>query len=116
MGHNDLNETYYAPLVDIIVTKTEIIVRADLPGVSKEQIELALEDNILTIHGRMDSKTIPGDLILQEFENGHFFRKFNVSDAVDQDNITASLKHGTLEVTLPKVIHNQPISIQIDQE
>lgn len=105
------------PPIDIFETEDGLILRADLPGVSSENLDLQVQDNRLTLLGRVES-AIPdkANLLHQEYQEGDFLRSFILSDDVDHDRISAKLTNGVLEVNLPKVPRAQPrkISIQTD--
>lgn len=105
------------PPIDIFETDAGLVLRADLPGVSSESLELQVQDNRLTLFGRSGQPVPEGaTMIHQEYHQGDFLRSFILSDDVDHDRITAKLTNGVLEVTLPKVPRAQPrkISIQTD--
>lgn len=80
-----------------------LVLRADLPGVSKESLELVIEDNILKIFAR-SATDLPADakVVHHEFRMGDFYRSFILSDEVDPDNIKAELEDGVLTLRLPK--------------
>lgn len=94
-------EQYITPPVDIYETPDGLVVLADLPGVVQENLEIRVDNNVLTLHGRASS-TAPGEANYREYELMHFFRQFELSDKVDQGRITAELKHGVLRLHLPK--------------
>ena len=105
------------PPIDIFETDEGLVLRADLPGVSSENLELQVQDNRLTLFGRVeDAVEEQATLIHQEYHQGDFLRSFILSDDVDHDRISAKLVNGVLEVTLPRVPRAQPrkISIQTD--
>lgn len=105
------------PPIDIFETDDGLMLRADLPGVSSENLELQVQDNRLTLFGRVTAE-LPeaATLMHQEYHHGDFLRSFILSDDVDHDRISAKLTNGVLEVSLPKVPRAQPrkISIQTD--
>lgn len=105
------------PPIDIFETDDGLVLRADLPGVSSDHLDLQVQDNRLTLFGRI-GVGVPEEatLLHQEYQPGGFLRSFILSDDVDHDRITAKLTNGVLEVTLPKVPRAQPrkISIQTD--
>ena len=107
------SETYFAPHVDIYETDQEVTVVADMPGVTVDGVELALEDNILTLQGQRAPQQQTGRLILEEYECGHYLRRFTVAETIDQENIAASLVDGVLTVRLPKVVPAQPRKIEV---
>ena len=93
------------PPMDVYETAARYIVTAELPGLAREQIELALQDNQLTIRGtRPAAGPETATRHYHQVERGHgsFQRTFAFGDPVDQDGITADLRDGVLTVTLPK--------------
>lgn len=107
------NELYFAPHVDIYETEQEVAVIADMPGVTVDGIDLSLEDNILTIQGHRPPQKQPGRVILEEYEIGHYLRRFTVAETIDQDRIEAALSDGVLTVRLPKAKPAQPRKIEV---
>jgi HSP20 family protein len=107
------NETYFAPHVDIYETDKEVAVIADMPGVTAEGIELSLEDNILTLQGHRAPQKHTGRIVLEEYESGHYLRRFTVAETIDQEKIGASLADGVLTVRLPKAVPAQPRKIEV---
>ena len=99
--------------MDIFESEEEVTVIADLPGVTAEGIDLSLEDNILTIQGRRTLPAQTGRVILEEYESGHYLRRFTVAETIDQDRIEASLADGVLRVRLPKASPAQPRRIEV---
>ena len=94
------------PPIDVYETPARYVVTAEVPGLARDQIELAVQDNRLTIRG-IRPGTDPEGLARQyhQIERGHgsFQRTFEFVDAVDRDGITADLRNGVLTVTLPKM-------------
>lgn len=95
------------PAVDIKETETEYQVVADLPGVSKEDLELSVKDNILSIGASAEKNSEETDenegrVIRRERFRGRFARTFKLGDAVDSENIQANYKDGVLSVIVPK--------------
>jgi HSP20 family protein len=112
-GETTKNETYFAPHVDIFETEKDVTVIADMPGVTTEGIDLSLEDNILTLQGHRQLQEQSGRVILEEYESGHYLRRFTVSETIDQDKIEATLADGVLRVRLPKAGPAQPKKIEV---
>jgi len=112
-GETTKNETYFAPHVDIFETEKEVTVLADMPGVTTDGINLSLEDNILTLQGHRPPWKQTGRIILEEYESGHYLRRFTVAETIDQDRIEASLADGVLKVRLPKTRPAQPKKIEV---
>ena len=110
-----MQERYMQPPVDIYEAEEGLVVLADLPGVSPNDLKLRLEDNILTIQAQA-KHLIEAEPIYREFELYNFFRQFELSDEVDQERISASLNHGVLRLYLPRAEKAKPreIPVQID--
>ena len=100
------------PPVDIFETETGLVVVADLPGVNKEDIEVNVEKNILTLKAK-PAQHLKDNLARQEYELLPFHRQFQVSEAVDQSGISAEMKYGVLTIHLPKVKEQQPRKIEV---
>ena len=105
-------ERYVTPAVDIYETLDGLVVKADLPGVTKDGLDLRVENNLLTIRGRA-SHCAPGEMLYREYQLANFFRQFELSDRVDQQNISAELKHGVLTLNLPKAEEAKPRKIDV---
>lgn len=94
------------PPMDVYETPARYVVTAELPGLSREQIELAVQDNRLTIRGvRPAAGAESATRHYHQVERGHgsFQRTFQFADPVAADGIAADLRQGVLTVTLPKV-------------
>ena len=93
----------YTPKVDIYETEDVIILLADMPGVSEEDVDITLEKNILTVSGYLSDAGHEGyGLAYREYGEGDYERTFALSDEVDRNKIEASMKDGVLKLTLPK--------------
>ncbi len=103
---------YVAPPVDIFETEDAIVVIADLPGVSRDDVDIRVEDGILTIKGKA-TYSPPADLLREEFRLDGYFRQFQLSDEVDQEKISAETKNGVLTVHLPKAEKSKPRQIKV---
>lgn len=105
---------FCTPPIDIFDTEAGLVLRADLPGVTADDLELQVEDNRLTLLGKVTPPVPPeARLIYQEYRVGDFLRSFILSDDVDHERINAKLSDGVLEVTLPRAASSQPRRIQI---
>lgn len=113
-----VDQAVFTPPIDIFETPDGLILQADLPGVSSDSLELQVQDNKLSLFGKV-SLPVPVEarLIHQEYQVGHFLRSFILSDEVDHERITAKLSQGVLEVFLPRLAKSEPrrIQIQIDK-
>ena len=111
------DRTVFMPPIDIYDSDEGLVLLADLPGVTIESLEIQVQDNRLTLFGRVNPSLPPEARMLhQEFEWGDFLRSFILSDEVDHDRITAKLNHGVLEVVLPRAAKTEPRRIQVNKE
>lgn len=108
------SECSYAPMVDIYETKDDFVLVADMPGVDKDKVNLRMEEGSLLIFGEIKyQETLNRKYILKEKETGHFFRKFKISDSIDETKISARFENGQLLVILPKHERVKPRIINI---
>ena len=107
--------TTWSPAVDIYETEGEIIVKAELPGVERKDIQLHLENNVLTIRGerRFEKEAREDNYHRIERSYGGFSRSFSIPTTVDEEKIHADYKDGVLKVVLPKKEAAKPKQIQI---
>lgn len=104
----------YVPRVDIMETNDAILLIADMPGVDKKSVNIALEKNILTIMGIIEPEHYKDYRIaFAEYNIGDYQRSFAISNAIDQDKIEASVKNGVLRLTLPKAEPARPKRIEV---
>ena len=104
----------WSPVVDIYETDNEFVLTADMPGVKKEDVNLKLEEGSMLIFGRIDYQNLLNrKFILKEKEIGHFFRKFKISDSIDESKVSAKFENGQLIVVLPKHERVKPRTINI---
>jgi HSP20 family protein len=96
--------TVYMPDVDIKEDGDTLTLLADIPGAEQQEVDLSVENGVLTIDAKPTSLRAPEGytLVGQEWDYGTFHRTFQLSDAVHVDGIAAIVKNGTLTVTIPK--------------
>lgn len=107
----------YAPAVDIIERKEDIVVLADVPGADEKSVDISLEKNILTIYGKVEEEKLENiSLNAAEYGVGDYQRTFTLSDEVDRDRIKATVKNGVLKIILPKAdtVKTKKISVSIE--
>jgi HSP20 family molecular chaperone IbpA len=93
----------YAPGVDIIEKKDEIVLFADMPGVQEKSVDVTIEKNVLSIYGKVKPYEPDGyRLGSSEYETGDYERTFTLTGEVDRERIQATLKDGVLRLVLPK--------------
>jgi HSP20 family protein len=105
----------WTPAVDLYEDKDNFIVRAELPGMKKEDIEISLNAGALTISGerKSEAKFEEGDAYRAERFFGKFHRTLTLPKPVDGDKVKASYKDGVLNVTLPKTAEAKPKQIEV---
>ncbi len=93
------------PNLDVIDRDADILVRAEVPGIEKKDINISITDNLLTIKGQSshEKKEERGDYHRHEISSSSFARSFTLPGSVDSSKTVANLKDGILEVTLPKL-------------
>ena len=107
----------FTPPIDIYESAEGLVLTADLPGVTVNSLDVQVQDNRLTIFGRVEPFAPENAKLLhQEFELGDFLRSFILSEEVDHERIAAKMNHGVLEVVLPKAPKASPRKIQVNQE
>ena len=107
-------EKQYVPAVDIFETAEAVNVLAEMPGVSRDGVEIELENETLTIRGIVVPEEHGGEtVLLREFEPGHYLRRFTVSETIDQEKIQARMADGVLTLVLPKVAPAKPRRIEV---
>ena len=94
----------WMPAVDIREESGEYIVQADVPGVNPEEIEITMEDGVLSLSGSRESSSEENREGYRRVErvSGKFFRRFSLPDGVDPEGVTARSNNGVLEISIPK--------------
>ena len=107
--------TGWSPETDIYETESNLVLQADLPGFNAKDIDIAVENSVLTIRGerQLDAKLQPEGFHRMERSYGKFSRSFTLPASVDARNIQANYKNGVLSVTLAKAEQARPKRIQI---
>lgn len=105
-------ERYVAPPVNIYEVADGLVLVADLPGTSKEKLNVGVKEGVLTIQANA-AHASPGEPVYREYELSSFFRQFEISEELDQERIQAELKHGVLTLRLPKAEKAKPRQIEV---
>lgn len=105
----------WTPAVDIQEEKDRYVIQADVPGVKPEDIEVQMENGILTIKGERSAEDIQEGEGYKRVERirGSFHRRFTLPETADPENITATSRNGVLEVVIPKQEKVQPRRITV---
>ncbi len=107
-------ECWVAPVVDIFETTDDYTLVASMPGVTKENVKIKMEDGNLIVMGKVDYDTLlERNYVLNESQIGNFYRKFQISESIDDSRIEAKLENGQLIVNLPKHERAKPKNIEI---
>ncbi|HVP97966.1 MAG TPA: Hsp20/alpha crystallin family protein [Roseiarcus sp.] len=105
---------YFVPPADIYETDEALAVVLEMPGVEKKDIDVSLENDVLSVDGRIDfSKYRDMEPVYAEYNVGHYARSFSLSDRIDREKISANIEDGVLTLTLPKAKAAQPRRISI---
>ena len=105
------------PRVDLIDRETEIVVRAELPGVSKDDVEVTLTEDSVTIEAHTTKETKEeeeGKYYRRETSRGDFQRTLALHTGVDEDKAKATFTDGVLELTLPKLEKTQKRTVRVE--
>ncbi len=112
-AHGTERKTTVIPMVDIIEDDNNISLTADLPGVSKETLELKIENDVLHIYGKINIDA-PNEYQYSEFNATDYYRAFNISQRTETEKVDASLNDGVLQVIIPKSERLKPRKIEIN--
>lgn len=105
---------FYVPPTDIFETAEALKIVMEVPGVLREAIDVKVENEVLSIEGRIETTNYNGlEPLYTEYPIGHFARSFSLPWQVDQQNITAHLEDGVLTLTLNKRPESKPRRISI---
>jgi HSP20 family protein len=104
----------FRPDVDIVERADEFLVTADLPGVDEQQVDIRLENGVLSIRAGLAVEPEPEwRPLYDEYRVGSYYREFALSDRIDVNGIQASMKDGVLDLHLPKAERHRPRSIEV---
>jgi HSP20 family molecular chaperone IbpA len=112
--HKPESRLTFTPQADVIETSESYTVDVYMPGVSDKSVEATVENDVLSIRGHVEHPN-PGNLRLayQEYELGDYRRVFVLSDGIDRDRISATVRDGMLHMVLPKSEHSKARRIAI---
>lgn len=110
------NLTTWAPAVDIYETEQELVVKADLPEVDPKQLDIRVENNLLTIRGerKFEKKVNEDNYLRVERAYGSFSRSFSLANTVNSEAIKAEYQNGVLTLTIPKREEAKPKQIKVN--
>jgi HSP20 family protein len=111
---NESPTEFVAPEVNIFETKEGYVLEAEMPGVSKEGLEITLEGNELTIVGHRNNEPTNGEALFRERRLSDYRRVFELDPAIESGRISAKMDQGVLTLTLPKSEKVKPRKIVVD--
>lgn len=108
-------DEHLLPAIDLVEEKEHLVVKAELPGVEKEKIEVSLDDGVLVIKGekKEETETEGEGYHFSERRFGSFYRALELPAVVDAEKASASYADGVLEIRLPKVEEAKPKEIKV---
>ncbi len=115
---DESNLTPWAPAVDIFETEHELVVKADLPDVNPQDLDIRVENNILTIRGerKFEKKVNEENYLRIERAYGSFSRSFSLANSVKSEAIKADYQNGVLTLSIPKREEAKPKQIKVNVE
>jgi HSP20 family protein len=110
-------QEYFLPAVDALETEDELVLIADMPGVRLEDLEVTVEEGILTLSGQVIAPAVESrETLQQEFLRGDYFRQFRMPRDFAADRINATFKNGVVTVRIPREEKTKPRKIPIKVE
>lgn len=116
LNSSEVETGNWLPNVDIYETDERYVINAEIPGLTKEDIDIDLKENILTIKGekKFEEKTEEDNYVRVERRYGTFQRSFALSENADAEKINASYTNGVLKVSIPKKEEAKPKQIKVE--
>ena len=113
---DESNLTPWAPAVDIFETEHQLVVKADLPDVNPQDLDIRVENNILTIRGerKFENEVNEENYLRVERSYGSFSRSFSLANSVKSDAIKADYQNGVLTLSIPKRVEAKPKQIKVN--
>jgi HSP20 family molecular chaperone IbpA len=104
----------FLPVTDIFETDQALTVILEMPGVEKDNVDVRVENNVLTIEGRVDFSKYQGlQPLYTEYNIGDYARSFQLASMIDQEGIAADLRDGVVTLVLPKAEKAKPRKIKV---
>lgn len=106
----------WVPEVDILEQEGALVVKVDLPGMKREDIEVGVEGDMLVIRGHRaeEKETKEENYYCAERATGEFYRAFTLPEGVDADTIQATYENGVLEVKMPRPVNTEPKKLKVE--
>ena len=118
LGGEGVQSVAWSPVVDIEETELNYLIRAELPGLSKKNVKVVVEDGVLTLSGERDLERKVEGKTFHHIERSHgtFTRSFTLPENADAESVSANYKEGLLEIHVAKCEEAQPKSIEVRVE
>jgi len=112
-NYGEVRETF--PAVNLWSNADQVVVKAEVPGVDPKELEIHVQNDLLTLQGERKAETISDDVVCHRAERGvgRFLRTIRLPFDVESDKVTAESVHGVLTLTLPRAEASKPRKIQI---
>ena len=106
----------WSPVSDVVESKDEIVIKAELPGLDEKNVDVVIEDGVLTIKGERNAEKETEEKGFRRVERsyGSFLRAFTLPQTVEPEKVSATFTNGLLEVHLPKKEGAKPRSIKVE--
>jgi HSP20 family protein len=114
-GHSTATPRRWIPAMDLVETDGDFVLRADLPGLTEDDVNIELEDNVLTVSGerKAEHEERKEGYYRLERSSGTFSRSLTLPEGVDPDGVKASFDRGVLEIRIPKPEQRKPRKVTI---
>lgn len=113
-GETTVAGKHYVPYTDIYESSDGLTMTMDMPGVTRDNVDISLDSDRLTIEGRIDQARYAGlNPLYTEYNVGHFTRTFSLSRRIDRERITADIDNGVLTLRLPIAAEAKPRQIKV---
>ena len=118
IADEDFTISTWKPVVDIFDKAGSIIIHAELPGITKDDVSIEIKENVLTLKGeRVEVKQVSEDKYFRKERSfGSFYRAFTLPSTINPENIKATFKDGVLEIEIPKPKEEKPKNVKIKIE
>ena len=106
----------FTPKVDVVDREKDVLVRAEIPGIDKDKLDVTVTENTITLKGSVEreEKEEKSDYYRRETSYGEFVRTIGLPSKVDNEHVKATYKDGMLEVVIPKVEQSQQRTIKVE--
>ncbi len=112
-GSSDVKKNFFKPCCDIYETEGKVCLELEMPGITRENLDVKIVDDKLIIHGKRDDEHHSGTILLKERRKGDFYNEFSIDDTIDRNKIEASLSNGIALIVMGIKESEKPRKIKI---